>query len=75
MPLETHPDWWNFELELSPHVEERMLDRGFSEVDLGSCSKRLLPFVQASAEADGSWKQRTTVMRGKLLWSRMNTNR
>jgi hypothetical protein len=34
MPLETHPDWWNFELELSPHVEERMIDRGFSEVDL-----------------------------------------
>ena len=22
MSLETHPDWWNFELELSPHVEE-----------------------------------------------------
>lgn len=34
MPLETHPDWWNFELELSPHVEERMIDRGFSEIDL-----------------------------------------
>jgi len=34
MALETHPDWWNFELELSPHVEERMIDRGFSEVDL-----------------------------------------
>lgn len=34
MSLETHPDWWNFELELSPHVEERMIDRGFSEVDL-----------------------------------------
>ena len=34
MPLENAPDWWNFELELSPHVEERMIDRGFSEVDL-----------------------------------------
>ena len=34
MPLKTYPDWWNFELELSPHVEERMIDRGFSEVDL-----------------------------------------
>jgi hypothetical protein len=34
MPLENTPDWWNFELELSPHVEERMIDRGFTEVDL-----------------------------------------
>ena len=34
MPLKTYPDWWNFELELSPHVEERMIDRGFSEIDL-----------------------------------------
>jgi hypothetical protein len=34
MPLENAPDWWSFELELSPHVEERMIDRGFSEVDL-----------------------------------------
>jgi hypothetical protein len=34
MPLENAPDWWSFELELSPHVEERMIDRGFTEVDL-----------------------------------------
>jgi hypothetical protein len=34
MPLENAPDWWIFELELSPHVEERMMDRGFTEVDL-----------------------------------------
>lgn len=34
MPLENAPNWWTFELELSPHVEERMIDRGFTEVDL-----------------------------------------
>jgi hypothetical protein len=28
------PDWWEWELELTPHVEKRMEDRGFSEVDL-----------------------------------------
>ncbi|MCH7547532.1 MAG: DUF4258 domain-containing protein [Planctomycetes bacterium] len=28
------PDWWNFEIILSPHVIERMLDRDFSEVEL-----------------------------------------
>jgi hypothetical protein len=33
MPLDNAPDWWSFELELSPHVEERMIDRGFTEVD------------------------------------------
>lgn len=34
MPLENPPAWWNFDLELSPHIEERRIDRGFSEVDL-----------------------------------------
>ena len=28
------PDWWHWELELTPHVERRMEDRGFNEVDL-----------------------------------------
>ena len=28
------PEWWEWELELSPHLLKRMVDRGFSEVDL-----------------------------------------
>jgi len=28
------PFWWDWQLEFSPHVLKRMLDRGFSEVDL-----------------------------------------
>ena len=28
------PPWWEWELELSPHVEKRMEDRGFNELDL-----------------------------------------
>jgi hypothetical protein len=28
------PDWWDWELELSPHLLKRMVDRRFSEVDL-----------------------------------------
>lgn len=28
------PEWWAWELELSPHVEKRMVDRDFTEVDL-----------------------------------------
>jgi len=28
------PPWWNWEIELSPHLLKRMLDRQFTEVDL-----------------------------------------
>lgn len=28
------PEWWHWELELSAHVLKRIIDRGFSEVDL-----------------------------------------
>jgi Domain of unknown function (DUF4258) len=30
----TWPLWWTWELELTPHLEKRMEDRGFTEVDL-----------------------------------------
>ena len=29
----TFPEWWDWELELTPHVEKRMEDRTFTEVD------------------------------------------
>jgi hypothetical protein len=28
------PDWWNWEIELTPHVEKRMIQRSFNEIDL-----------------------------------------
>jgi hypothetical protein len=28
------PEWWDWELRLSSHLLDRMLDRGFSEADL-----------------------------------------
>lgn len=31
---QTWPDWWEWELELTPYIEKRMADRDFSEVDL-----------------------------------------
>jgi hypothetical protein len=30
------PEWWGWDLELSPHLLKRMTDRGFSEVELRS---------------------------------------
>lgn len=34
MTDEGWPDWWDWELELSPHVLKRMIDRDFNESDL-----------------------------------------
>lgn len=28
------PEWWSWELEFTPHLLKRMVDRQFSEVDL-----------------------------------------
>jgi hypothetical protein len=28
------PQWWDWEIELSPHLLKRMVDRRFTEVDL-----------------------------------------
>ena len=28
------PEWWGWELELTPHLAKRMADRKFNEVDL-----------------------------------------
>jgi hypothetical protein len=28
------PDWWEWELEFTPHLEKRMEDRDFNEVEL-----------------------------------------
>ena len=28
------PDWWEWELEFSPHLEKRMVQRNFTEIDL-----------------------------------------
>jgi hypothetical protein len=30
------PEWWDWELEFSPHLLKRMVDRSFNEVDLRS---------------------------------------
>ena len=34
MVLRRWPAWWDWELELSPHLLKRMEDRRFTEVDL-----------------------------------------
>ena len=34
LPKHKWPSWWDWELELSPHLFKRMVDRRFSEIDL-----------------------------------------
>lgn len=42
MPPSPAPDGWDFELELSPHVEAWMVDRGFTEIDLRPMPERAM---------------------------------
>lgn len=28
------PEWWNFEVAVSPHALDRMVDRNFTEIDV-----------------------------------------
>ncbi len=36
MPLDplARPEWWDWEVAFTPHIEARMEERGFSEVEL-----------------------------------------
>ena len=38
------PPWWNWELELSPHLLKRMVDRRFTETDLRDILERAAGF-------------------------------
>ena len=47
------PEWWNWELELSPHLLKRMGDRRFTEVDLRRMLERASGYRQDVVE--GRW--------------------
>ncbi len=38
------PKWWDWELEISPHVEKRMEERDFTEIDLRAMMQRAQAF-------------------------------
>ncbi len=40
----TFPEWWDWELELTPHLEKRMEDRSFTEVQLRLMLERATGF-------------------------------
>lgn len=49
----TWPIWWDWELELSPHLLKRMADRRFTEVDLRHMLERATNFRRDLIE--GRW--------------------
>ena len=47
------PSWWEWELELSPHILKRMLDRRLTELDLREMLERASSCRPAAVE--GRW--------------------
>lgn len=47
------PEWWDWELELSPHLLKRMTDRRFTEVDLRRMLERASGYRENVVE--GRW--------------------
>ncbi len=53
MTLREWPEWWHWELDLSPHVLKRMGDRRFTEVDLRRMLERASGYREDVVE--GRW--------------------
>ncbi len=50
MQSKTWPGWWDWDLELTPHVQKRMLDRQFDEVDLRRMLEEAVGYQQDFVE-------------------------
>jgi hypothetical protein len=56
------PAWWEWELELTGHLESRMEDRGFSELDLRGMLQRAVGLT--ADHVPGRWQVGTEVTPG-----------
>ena len=59
------PSWWEWELELTPHLEKRMIQRDFTEIDLRAMLRRATGhrpdvepgrWVIETRHRDGAWE-------------------
>ena len=57
MPKRRWPPWWEWELEFSPHLLKRMVDRRFTEVQLRRMLERGTAYRRDIVE--GRWVVRT----------------
>jgi len=48
--MENRPDWWDWELELTPHLLKRMVDRVFNESDLRTMLEDAIDVQSLSSE-------------------------
>jgi Domain of unknown function (DUF4258) len=55
------PEWWDWEIELSPHLLKRMVDRRFTEVDLRRMLERAAGYREDIVE--GRWAIETRYAR------------
>ena len=53
MKKRSWPDWWKWEIELTPHLFKRMIDRDFNEVDLRRMLNRSRRYKEDIVE--GRW--------------------
>lgn len=53
MTRQEWPEWWDWELELSPHLLKRMEDRRFTEIDLRRMLERASGYREDVVE--GRW--------------------
>jgi hypothetical protein len=58
------PAWWEWELELTSHLLKRMVDRGFSEIDLRSMMEMAMRLRED--DEPGRWIVET--LRGSRSW-------
>ncbi|NLT78467.1 MAG: DUF4258 domain-containing protein [Planctomycetes bacterium] len=59
--MQDQPQWWEWELEISPHLVKRMIDRSFSELDLRTMLEH--PKDRRPDTVDGRWVIGTTYRR------------
>lgn len=64
-PLRDPPPWWDWELELSAHVEQRMEERGVTEVEL----RRMLEQAVAVREGEVEGRFIAEARHGGKLWA------
>jgi hypothetical protein len=57
------PSWWEWELALSSHLQKRMEDRGFNEVDLRDMLERARGYREDVVE--GRWVISTSHQRNR----------
>ena len=58
------PVWWDWEIELTSHLLKRMVDRGFSEVDL----REMLEHASDVSPSGSAGRWTITARRGQKDW-------